>query len=82
MEDRAVSRSAGHHVLYKVRWVIAGRQRKKSFPTKALAESFRSELIAALRNGRPFGTTTGQPFRGKEVAQSESWYASPVRTSI
>ena len=32
---------------YKVRWVVAGRQRKKSFRTRALADSFRSELMAA-----------------------------------
>ena len=60
---------------YKVRWVVAGRQRKKSFQAKALADSFRSELMAALRKGQPFDTTTGCPFRGQEVVQSESWYA-------
>jgi integrase len=60
---------------YKVRWVVAGHQRKKSFRTKALADSFRSELMTALKNGQPFDTTTGLPFRGQEVTHSESWYA-------
>jgi hypothetical protein len=55
--------------------VVAGRQRKKSFQTKALADSFRSELMAALRNGQAFDTTTGCPLRGQVMTQSESWYA-------
>ncbi|MGH3868257.1 MAG: tyrosine-type recombinase/integrase [Pseudonocardiaceae bacterium] len=59
---------------YKVRWVVAGRQCKKAFRTKALADSFRSELMAALRKGQAFDTTTGRPFAGREAAESESWY--------
>jgi integrase len=60
---------------YKVRWVVDGHQRKKSFQTKALADSFRSELMTALRNGQPFDTATGLPYRGQQVAHSENWYA-------
>ncbi|MGH3755746.1 MAG: tyrosine-type recombinase/integrase [Pseudonocardiaceae bacterium] len=59
---------------HKVRWVVAGRQCKKAFGTKALADSFRSELMAALRKGQAFDTVTGRPFAGQEVARSESWY--------
>lgn len=59
---------------YKVRWVVAGRQCKKAFRTKALADSFRSELMTALRKGQAFDTTTGRPFAGQEVTHSESWY--------
>ncbi|MGH3844898.1 MAG: tyrosine-type recombinase/integrase [Pseudonocardiaceae bacterium] len=59
---------------YKVRWVIAGRPRKKAFRTKALADSFRSELVTALRKGRAFDTITGHPALGQEVTHSESWY--------
>ncbi|MGH3806722.1 MAG: hypothetical protein ACRDRU_08825 [Pseudonocardiaceae bacterium] len=47
---------------------------KKAFRTKALADSFRSELMAALRKGQAFDTVTGLPFAGQEVARSESWY--------
>jgi integrase len=59
---------------YKVRWVVAGRPRKKAFRTKALADSFRSELVTALRKGRAFDTITGHPAVGQEVTRSESWY--------
>lgn len=59
---------------YKVRWVVAGRQCKKAFKTKALADSFRSELMTALRKGQAFDIKTGRPFAGQEVGQSESWY--------
>ncbi|HKR51688.1 MAG TPA: integrase, partial [Pseudonocardiaceae bacterium] len=61
-------------ITYKVRWVVAGRQRKKAFGTKALADSFRSELMTALRKGQPFDTTTGRSFAGQGVTENESWY--------
>jgi integrase len=60
---------------YKVRWAVARRQRKKAFQTKALADSFRSELVAASRKGWAFDTTTGEPHAEKqEVGKRESWY--------
>lgn len=59
---------------YKVRWAVAGRQRKKAFRTKALADSYRSELVAAARKGQPFDTTTGWPAVAQGVANGESWY--------
>ncbi len=59
---------------YKVRWVVAGRQRKKAFRTRALADSFRSELVTASRNGRTFDTSTGLPIVGQGATQSEAWY--------
>ena len=46
---------------YKVRWAVAGQRRKKSFRTKALAESFRSELLSAQRKGEAFAVETGLP---------------------
>ena len=46
---------------YQVRWAVAGRPFAESFGTKALAESFRSELISATRSGEPFDEVTGLP---------------------
>lgn len=58
---------------YKVRWAVAGRRRKRSFRSAALADSFRSELIAAARRGEPFDTRTGQPLAA-QAAPTTSWY--------
>ena len=46
---------------YNIRWVAARRQRSKSFATRALADSFRGELRAALTRGEPFDVETGLP---------------------
>ena len=46
---------------HKVRWAVAGQRRKKSFRTKALADSFRSELVSAQRKGEAFAVETGLP---------------------
>lgn len=53
---------------YQVRWSVAGRPFSDSFGTKALAESFRSELISATRSGEPFDAVAGLPeARAREV---------------
>jgi len=59
---------------YRVRWAVAGRRWKQPFRSAALADSFRSELMAAARNGQAFDTATGRPVVVQETAQSESWY--------
>ena len=38
---------------YVVRWKVAGPRWKATFKTAALADSFRSDLLAAARKGRP-----------------------------
>ncbi|MEV6811806.1 integrase [Micromonospora sp. NPDC051296] len=59
---------------YRVRWRVAGRQHKVVFKTKALAESFRSELITATRKGEAFGIETGRPLSMRPTAAVSSWY--------
>ncbi|MDQ3223193.1 MAG: tyrosine-type recombinase/integrase [Gemmatimonadota bacterium] len=59
---------------YRVRWAVAGRRWKEPFRSAALADSFRSELVAASRKGQAFDTATGRPVVLQEMAQSESWY--------
>lgn len=45
---------------YRVRWEVAGREFGKTFQTRAMAESFRSRLIVAQREGTAFDKPTGQ----------------------
>ena len=46
---------------YEVRWQAAGRARSKSFNTRALADSYRAELVRAARRGLEFDPATGEP---------------------
>jgi integrase len=46
---------------YEVRWRAADRAKSKSFTTKALADSYRAELIRATRQGLEFDPATGEP---------------------
>jgi integrase len=61
---------------YRVRWIVAGQTWHDSFKTRALADSFRSELLSLARQGEPFDVATGQPIsRLREEKTSQSWYA-------
>ena len=44
-----------------VGWAVTGRQRSRSFRTKAEAERFRSLLFAAIQRGDRFDDHTGEP---------------------
>jgi hypothetical protein len=46
---------------YHVVWVVAGERRKQAHQSYALADSFRSELLTAVRKGEAFDTETGLP---------------------
>jgi len=46
---------------FEVRWVAAGQARSKSFITRALADSYRAELVRAARKGLGFDPATGEP---------------------
>jgi integrase len=55
---------------YWVQWKVAGRLplRKRPFKQKALAVSFRADLIASARKGEAFDVTTGLPISmGREI---------------
>jgi hypothetical protein len=56
---------------FEVRWRAAGRDRSRSFATRALADSYRAELVRAARKGQAFDPATGQP---------ASWAAPPPVT--
>lgn len=65
-------------VSYRVRWVVAGDRFGDTFQTKALAESFRSKLITAQREGVAFDTATGLPEPMARALNTRSWYAHSV----
>jgi hypothetical protein len=46
---------------YVVRWLVDGKRQHESFKTAAAADSFRSDLVTAVRKGEPFDTDTGRP---------------------
>ena len=56
----AVRRRAGRKAS-EVRWRVAGRDRSRSFMTRALADGYRAELVRAARRGQAFDPATGEP---------------------
>jgi integrase len=66
----AIRRRPGRST-FEVRWRAAGRDRSRSFATRALADSYRAELVRAARQGQAFDPATGQP---------ASWAAPPPVT--
>jgi hypothetical protein len=60
---------------WRVRWAVAGQRVEETFRTKALANSFRAELVKAANAGEPFDTATGRPMSQLRAEQSITWYA-------
>ncbi|MEO3795787.1 site-specific integrase [Nonomuraea sp. B10E15] len=46
---------------YEVRWKVGGREKSKTYTTKALGESFLTDLRQAARRGEAFDLETGLP---------------------
>ena len=46
---------------FEVRWRVAGRDKSRSFITRALADSYRAELVRAAGRGLEFDPATGEP---------------------
>jgi len=62
-----------------VRWRTARRSHSRSFATKALADSFRSELVSAARAGEWFDVGSGLPARLLDPQTGgPSWYEHAV----
>src|SRR4051812_4129131 len=59
---------------YYVRWKADARGWKEPFRNSAQADSFRSALLTAARNGEAFSTATGQPVTWQRAAADMSWY--------
>ena len=64
----------------EVRWHTAGRARSKSFNTRALADSYRAELVRAARRRLELDPATGEPVLWAEPAPVTTWsMPSPTR---
>src|SRR5947209_730476 len=63
---------------YRVRWEVAGEEFGKTFQTRPLAESFRSKLIVAQREGVAFDELTGLPEPMARELNSRTWYEHAV----
>src|SRR5258708_17336540 len=59
---------------YYVRWKVGPREWKEPHRTVAQADSFRSSLMAAARNGEAFSLATGRPIAWKRSQNDMTWY--------
>lgn len=61
---------------FEVRWTVNGFEKSESFLTKGLAESRRSKLMTAARDGEPFDQESGLPASEVRAArQQKTWYS-------
>ena len=64
----AIRRRPGR-AAFEVRWRAAGRDRSRSFMTRALADSYRAELVRVARKGtgstRPSVSLRRGPYRSR-----------------
>ena len=60
---------------HKVLWKVGPKRWKKSFKTAALADSYRSKLVTAVRQGEAFDLATGEPVSMVRARVSAiNWY--------
>jgi integrase len=75
----SMRRRTNRRLPFEVRWHAAGRPRSKSFTTRALADSYRAELVRAARKGLAFDPRTGEPAGWAGPARpSTTWYQHAV----
>ncbi len=58
---------------YYVRWIVGGREWQEPFRKSAQADSFRSLLITAARNGEGFSLAAGRPVAWHRTVEM-TWY--------
>lgn len=70
-----VNKLAGNRRSYTVRWTVEGLSPapRRTFTTKAPAETFRSKLLVAHREGKPFDVETGLPITMLPRNLSRPW---------
>ena len=74
----AIRRRPGRRV-FEVRWRLAGGDKSRSFITRALADSYRAELIRAARRGLEFDPATGEPLAWAAPAPATvTWHQHAV----
>ena len=57
-----------------VKWRVDGRDRTRSFKTKAEAERFRTSLLAAVQQGERFDSAAGVPASWVQDADAPTWW--------
>jgi len=60
---------------YTVRWIVDRTTWSKTYATKSLAESFRSQLVSAQKNGEAFRKSDGLPVSMGRETKEQSWFA-------
>ncbi|MDL4777602.1 tyrosine-type recombinase/integrase [Actinomadura xylanilytica] len=60
---------------YTVRWKVGPKRWYEGFRRSAQAESFRSSLMTAAKNGDAFSLRTGRPTSWQREENNISWYA-------
>ncbi|WP_432931993.1 tyrosine-type recombinase/integrase [Microbispora sp. CA-135349] len=63
---------------YEVRWKVGGREKSKSFGTKALADNWLSDLRQAAKRGEAFDVETGLPESMLKAKKARTWFAFAV----
>jgi integrase len=59
---------------YYVRWMVDDREWKEPYRNDAQADSFRSSLMTAARNGEAFSLATGRPASWLRAQKDMNWY--------
>lgn len=68
-------REGARGTTYRVRWIVAGQERRETFTRSKQADGFRSELVSATRRGEPFDLATGRPVSSvREDVATVSWF--------
>jgi hypothetical protein len=58
---------------YEIRWKVGGREKSKTLRTKALAESFLSDLRQAAKRGEAFDVDAGLPESMVKAKDARTW---------
>jgi integrase len=59
---------------YYVQWKVGPNRFKEPFKTRSLADSFRSDLVSAMRKGEPFDLESGRPSSALRVDSKTDWF--------
>jgi integrase len=59
---------------WRLRWLVEGKRFERRYATKALADSFRSDLMQAMRSGEAFDEQTGLPHSEMRARTRLTWY--------
>ncbi|WP_168207371.1 tyrosine-type recombinase/integrase [Microlunatus elymi] len=64
----------GKITSFRVCWRINKRLHRRSFPSRSLADAFRSELMGAAKRGEVFRSDTGEPASWDRPKQQITWF--------